>query len=85
MSKEDKMNTRSSDALRECVDALRVDTMSQPALEQRLRGDMTAVLASRGIVGGDLTASARREHEVLHDAGSGHLCPWDTCQATRHG
>ena len=61
--------------LRAKVDALRAAAGADVAVLAQLDQDMAGLLESRGLY--DV-----REPEA--DSHSIHMCPWHTCQATRH-
>ena len=76
------MTSQAANVLRSRVDALRLDARSNARLGKQMENDLTSVLSSRGVLAQGRDAA--HDSVALHDAGGVHLCPWSTCQATRH-
>jgi hypothetical protein len=72
---------QSGEVVRARVDALRAAAVLGSELQRQLEQEPMEALASHGLLGhAGVTAPA--SHEEIR---SMHMCPWHTCQATRHG
>ena len=70
------MMSQTSDAIRAKIDALCAAAQHDVVVQQQLEADPAALLASQGLCG-ITEPGVDRGHAI-------HMCPWHTCQATRH-
>jgi len=71
------MMSQTSDSIRAKIDALCAAAQQDISVQQQLEADPAALLASQGLYGIVEPDADRRGHSI-------HMCPWHTCQATRH-
>jgi hypothetical protein len=71
--------------IRNTVDAVRNGSGFHEMDQQRIKEELIALLQSRGLLGEENIEPSGTAPETTHPASSLHLCPWGTCQATRHG
>ncbi len=78
------MQSQTTEAIREKLDALRSAAASDAALRQQVKADLLGLLERHGLLGG-VQGELMERADAFHRMGSAHTCPWDTCEATRHG
>lgn len=79
------MQSQTLQAIRTRLDALRQAAESDAVIREQLIHDPVELLRATGLLHSDHTESATAEDsESHHRGGAIHLCPWHTCQATRH-
>lgn len=71
----------SGEVIRARVDALRTAALPGSELQRQLDLDPMETLEAHGLLG----AEGVTEPAPHHDGRVIHMCPWHTCQATRHG
>jgi hypothetical protein len=79
------MSSEHINEIRNTVDAVRNGSEFHEIDQQRIKEELIALLESRGLLADVDTEVSLTAPETLHPVGSLHLCPWSTCQATRHG
>jgi len=79
------MSSPSHDEIRNKVDLLSHTIKSDDTLQSEIKENLIEFLRSRGLLEQKYTKVSFPDPETAHGAGSVHMCPWGTCQATRHG
>jgi hypothetical protein len=79
------MSSEAGEEIRVKVDALHHLMKSDDTVQQDIKDDLIGFLASRGLLDQKYNDPSLKEPETLHRTTSVHMCPWSTCQATRHG
>lgn len=79
------MSSEAGEEIRMKVDALHHFVKSDDTIQQDIKDNLMGFLGSRGLLDQKYNVPSLTEPETLHRTTSVHMCPWSTCQATRHG
>jgi len=72
------MSLQTSNIIRSQVDAIRAAANSDDHIQQLIKNDL------QGFLDEEFRSTSLKDPVDQH-SGSVHMCPWQTCQATRHG
>jgi ATP phosphoribosyltransferase regulatory subunit HisZ len=78
------MQSHTAEEIRNKVDLLRHTVESDASVHQQIKSDLLGLLEKHGLLEG-VQAELLEPADALHHMDSMHICPWDTCEATRHG
>lgn len=79
------MNLSSTDLIRARIDALRSTAKRGDQIHEEMKSNLAGFLETHGLFDATSHLAQANKSEDRHHSGVIHLCPWHTCQATRHG